>query len=920
MRNITFCLLIIAVFLSTATPTIAQQQVFQLNTLQPETNSLAAKTDRQFFKLNGNVFSNPEFKKGAEFTFDTGEDEPTRFVVTRHTEYLPGTVSIIARKADGNNRVFTATYANGRLLGNYHTENHRSVSISFDAQAGQHYLSRGKVAQEKELSCGLYGREHEFVAWPDRPDQKRSWAKTSGSTYQYKPSSLTSSIEDSTTIDLMLVYTNNAASWASDSSSFGSIDVILSQAMNRSQTALDNSQLGIELRLVHVYKTSYDEINDGVESNELLKRLTQNPDNPVYGSDEGYDGYLEEVHDLRQEYGADLVAMIAQIWDVGGLGWRLGSTSGDPVRGFSVNRVQQIATGYTLIHEIGHNMGNSHARTQRESAADTTGGLFHYSVGYQDKDAGIHTIMAYRNSADNIRLEEVPIFSSPDLEWEGVTLGTNNNITPENNALSMAQIKRTVANYQLSVVDPPVAQTSTDEIALTLNREDDFTVVYNLSNSGASNLMWEVDFDFPGNILSKQKAKSSGQKLVSTEPAELQDPVRYPANLAPFAGSAKSSQRQEEVIYETSFEGSEGFAPGSYSAISDWRLGNNSEFLISSANANSGNQHLRLEYDGNTYTNNDGEEVPSIQFVSAPFFGYQPFGNYEVIINFEIGGTGYINETFDFYLMDGQTGNFSSGVIISNSDFGYTLFAADLDETGALTWLSNGSANPTSGRYHTLRILYNADEEQIEYFLNGSRFYTASYLNGKTPGEMQVLHRNSVAGTYMNIDDIEIRRLNAPTEWLSVPDPSGITGENGSSSINLNFNTRGVSAGTYETLMTVATNDPINPLIEVPVQLTVNNTVSSELEERPQKFELNQNYPNPFNPTTVISYQLAVSSDVQLEVFDMAGRKVATLVNERQNAGQHRVNFDGANLASGIYMYRLNTPNQTVTRQMVLIK
>ncbi|MCS7212140.1 MAG: choice-of-anchor Q domain-containing protein [Chloroherpetonaceae bacterium] len=73
----------------------------------------------------------------------------------------------------------------------------------------------------------------------------------------------------------------------------------------------------------------------------------------------------------------------------------------------------------------------------------------------------------------------------------------------------------------------------------------------------------------------------------------------------------------------------------------------------------------------------------------------------------------------------------------------------------------------------------------------------------------------------------------------------------------------------------------------------------------PRTFELLQNYPNPFNPTTVISYELPVATEVRLEVFDMLGRRVATLVNARQEAGRYQVSFNASELTSGLYLYRL---------------
>jgi hypothetical protein len=80
------------------------------------------------------------------------------------------------------------------------------------------------------------------------------------------------------------------------------------------------------------------------------------------------------------------------------------------------------------------------------------------------------------------------------------------------------------------------------------------------------------------------------------------------------------------------------------------------------------------------------------------------------------------------------------------------------------------------------------------------------------------------------------------------------------------------------------------------------------------------NFPNPFNPTTVVSYQLPGVSDVRLSVFDILGREVAVLVNERKAHGTYEVNFDGSSLASGVYFYRLTAGQFAQTRKMVVIK
>lgn len=86
------------------------------------------------------------------------------------------------------------------------------------------------------------------------------------------------------------------------------------------------------------------------------------------------------------------------------------------------------------------------------------------------------------------------------------------------------------------------------------------------------------------------------------------------------------------------------------------------------------------------------------------------------------------------------------------------------------------------------------------------------------------------------------------------------------------------------------------------------------------RVELHQNYPNPFNPTTQIRFDLGESNDVQIEVFNVMGQRVATLFSGYQSAGSHSVAFDATSLASGVYMYRLTTPNAVITKSMMLVK
>lgn len=91
-------------------------------------------------------------------------------------------------------------------------------------------------------------------------------------------------------------------------------------------------------------------------------------------------------------------------------------------------------------------------------------------------------------------------------------------------------------------------------------------------------------------------------------------------------------------------------------------------------------------------------------------------------------------------------------------------------------------------------------------------------------------------------------------------------------------------------------------------------------ETLPTSYTLEQNFPNPFNPTTMINFSIPNEGYVTLNVYNSIGQQVATLVNESKTAGTYQVGFDGANLSSGIYFYKLTSDNFTETKKMMLLK
>ncbi|MBD3337563.1 MAG: T9SS type A sorting domain-containing protein, partial [Candidatus Lokiarchaeota archaeon] len=95
---------------------------------------------------------------------------------------------------------------------------------------------------------------------------------------------------------------------------------------------------------------------------------------------------------------------------------------------------------------------------------------------------------------------------------------------------------------------------------------------------------------------------------------------------------------------------------------------------------------------------------------------------------------------------------------------------------------------------------------------------------------------------------------------------------------------------------------------------------NDDLAALPDEFKLFNNYPNPFNPETKIRYDLPQSARVTLNVYDIIGRRVKTLINDTQTAGSHEVLFDASDLVSGVYLFSLEAGDYKEVRKMILLK
>jgi len=361
------------------------------------------------------------------------ENQVYEVTVQRVIEHYNGDWSITAYLNDDWQNSFILSVSDGKILSGIqnHTD-HRYYEIKYSEQEDIHSLIQVDPHEKDDISCGI-----------DENHKVSSSSRSAGKNLSNQDAN------DQAVIDVMIVYTPNAESMASTA---GGIQNVINQSMAVAQNSADNSNLGIEFRLVHSARVDYTESSSAGTD---LRRLTTSPSFYQLGYE--YTGYMDEVHIWRDEFQADIVSMFIDTDETGGLGWLLTNPEGDPRFGFSITRVQQ-ATGATHAHEMGHNMGNAHSRLQQTSAAGTDGGLFSYSTGWrwngQDNQEYV-SVMTYNEGAQSVQ-----IFSNPDILFRDVATGSYSGAgAPSDNARSMREIKHVISQYR-EAIDIPIVETN----------------------------------------------------------------------------------------------------------------------------------------------------------------------------------------------------------------------------------------------------------------------------------------------------------------------------------------------------------------------------------------------------------------------------------------------------------------------------
>ncbi len=815
---------------------------------------------------------------------------------------------------------FTLSYSNGLMLSSIRNiTSHTFMEISYRAEYDSHYLHEIDPHKTDKISCGF---DHSDVLM-----RQRSSKRVSNLTL---PQSTGTAI-----IDVMIVYTPAAEAWALSEEAGGvGIQNVINQSMTLAQNAVDNSNIDLEFRLVHAAKVNYTETVTEDESGEMVNDSGVDLENLTNGE-------IPNVHELREQYKADLVAMFTDVEDTGGIAWMATGDIDDAEYAFSITRVQQAANTSTHAHEMGHNMGNDHTRNQKESPS-IDGGIFEYSTGWRwigNNGETFISVMSYDEPADDdengkdedgnpIYGIQVDYFSNPDISFQGVPTGSySGKYAPADASRSMREMMSTVSNYRVSVQDDDNNDDNgggdddnDDEPVDTSAIPENLTLQY---SEGTITLNWDAVNS--GQLTGYNVYRSNNSNDIqfhqfidvsNTSFQDNPDETMFYAVSAVY-GSNDESSLSNIISFYTSEE----------SVGDDWQL-------ISNPLKNSIGVQLQIVGFNQVYTREN---------TLIPGKGYWVRRDTQGILN--LAGEGFISGDIELNSGWNLVGGLADTFLLSDiSDPQNILSSAQVYQySGGVYNEITGSLTPGRGYW------MHADESGTIRFQIAGTATSKIQNTRKTSEPISGFHRLEFIsdGIVQNfwISDQELHSDERMKFLLPPIAPSGFldvrSDENFSITdqaiqnihltsdhypVVINFYQEGQLSDDYTyRLVGIKDQDEIHfnltgQQLEIPFQMDLLRLERVSSNDLISEFKLHSNYPNPFNPTTNIRYELPQQSPVRIEVFDVVGRRIALLVDTIQQTGTYTVQFDGTGIASGLYLLRFQAGRFNESRQITLIK
>ena len=840
------------------------------------------------------------------------------------------------------------------------------------------------------------------------------------------------------TIDLLFVYSLLAEGWAELNWSTTDISHLIDIALMRSNLVMHNSETGVIFNIVHRHLTNYIE----TDTSEDFYSITL-PN----------DGYMDEVHVLRNTYGADLIVFLAFIDYTGGTAWLLPDFEGfsEDYFAVSINRVQQAASSYTVVHEIGHNMGAHHHRDQSVQPGPNYN-LGDYTSGWRGniQNTMSVTVMSYDSGtfySDGINGVRIPYFSSPLITVDGTIIG---NATLADNARIIRETKELTSNYRPNArlndlsayqltgdlnihIDTPTTYTiriantglnaansyivrlrqegnntplaTTDGLTILPNNYLDFDLIWTPLSAEITKIyaevVWAMDMYLDNNKTNTLKIHVLEQGTLIVEiGGDINTTRNYgsPINFNERNSISQTIYLQSEIdtigiitslFYNFSGEGNvspnslyrvylaetqqteftsvqsvipyylftmvyEGTLPFSFTGMYDVMIPLDNKFHYTGGNLaimihrlyenqsygrNNAWQNTPLPEQNRTIAFSGSNPIDMNNLSTSSMELYSRIANIKIIMEdtapniffppqniMTTAGNQLVNISWD-EPVDGSSGTLSGYKLYRGS----SAININLKISGEMpipqrTYEDTGLTNGNTYFYQIVAVYTDAEGESprsptspiqaIPHSFNPPRQLSLTVDNGSVTLSWRLPNHGgaTLSGykVYRGTDQTELSEiahitssLNPSMTWVNNTDLT-----HGSSyyyAVKASYSSPETGDSEYSN---IENSGPVS---------------ESEDNILPITTELEANYPNPFNPETTIRFSLKETGSVKLDIFNIKGSLVKTLIHDHKDRGHHSVIWNGidengSQVSSGIYFYRLMTNEYSSIKKMLLLK